>query len=210
MRFRLGPIPEYPRFDPEREGWSRLREPGPLAIQLIALPVALATLLASGALIFLVFRQAQLARYPSMFSLPAWVWLIVLVIVIPAHEAIHAALHPDWGLSQQSVIGLWPSKAVFYAHYEGAMSRSRLLLVLAGPYRGLSLLPIGLMAFPGTGAWNPTAVPLLAMLSVVGAVVACGDMISFALLVFLVPPAAVVRNQGWRTYWCRRPPGTRS
>jgi hypothetical protein len=57
---------------------------------LIALPAALAALLASGALIFLVLRQAQLARYPSMFSLPTWVWLIVLVIVIPAHDAIHA------------------------------------------------------------------------------------------------------------------------
>jgi hypothetical protein len=30
---------------------------------------------------------------------------------------------------------------------------------------------------------------------------ACGDFVGFALILFQVPRAATVRNQGWRTYW---------
>ncbi len=205
MRFRLGPIPEDPGFNPEREGWSRLREPGPLAIQVLALPVAGAVLLTSGGLIFLVFPREQLARFAAGSSVPIWAWLILLASIIPAHEAIHAGLHPDWGLSEESVIGLWLSKVVFYAHYQGALSRNRQLLVLAGPYVLLSLLPIGLIALPGAGAWPPAALSVLGMLSLAGAVLASGDLISLALLAFQVPPGAVVRNQGWRTYWKKEP-----
>ncbi len=195
MRFQVGPIPEDPAFDPEREGWARLREPGPLAIQVIALPVAAGALLVNGTLLAQVVPGGLSGVLAAVFGLPAWAWLVVLLAAFPAHEAIHAALHPDWGLSERSVIGLWPSKAVFYASYEAAMTRNRQLLVLAGPYVGLALLPVGLLALlrSDTGA--------LALMSLVGAVLASGNLVSFAFLQLQTPAGALVRNQGWRTYW---------
>src|SRR5260221_4358176 len=107
MRSRLGPIAEDPGFAPEREGWVRLREPGPLAIQVIALPVAFAALAAGVGLLSLVVPGGPGGVLKTVFGLPAWAWLVVLATAIPAHEAIHAALHPDGGLSAQTVIGLW-------------------------------------------------------------------------------------------------------
>ena len=42
MKFRLGPLPDDPKFDPIAEGWTPLREYGPLKMQLIALPIMVA------------------------------------------------------------------------------------------------------------------------------------------------------------------------
>ena len=201
MRFRLGPIPEEPNFHPEREGWTRLREPGPLAIQLIALPAAFGALLVNGTLLARVVPGGLSAVLAAVLGLPAWVWLVVLLAAFPAHEALHVVLHPDGGLSERSVIGVWPSKAVFYANYEAAMTRNRQLLVLAGPYVGLALLPIGLQALGAASGWDANGIAMLRMLSLVGAVLASGDLIGLALLAAQAPAGAVVRNQGWRTYW---------
>jgi len=203
MRFRLGPIPEDPGFDPLREGWVRLREPGPLAIQVIALPVAFGALVV-GVVLLAAAAPSGLGGVLAVFGLPAWAWLLELIAAVPAHEAIHALLHPDGGRSAQTVIGLWPRKAVFYANFEAAMTRNRQLLVLAGPYVALGLLPIGLRALPL--GWAPPAAAVLSLLALVGAVLASGDLIGLALLAAQVPAEAVVRNQGWRTYW-RAAPG---
>jgi hypothetical protein len=125
----------------------------------------------------------------------------ILVLLIPVHELLHAAFHPGAGLSSDTVIGLWPSRLLFYAAYEGPMARNRFLLVFMGPYLVLSLLPV--VAIPLLRAIGAGPVPLLALafLAFIGAAVAAGDVVGAILVLTQVPADAVVRNQGWRTYW---------
>ena len=35
------------------------------------------------------------------------------------HELIHASLHPEHGRSHSSILGFWPSRLLFYAHFDG-------------------------------------------------------------------------------------------
>ena len=48
MRFQYGPIPEDDEFHPEAQGWSDLREPSPLIINLLAIPTAILLLAMKG------------------------------------------------------------------------------------------------------------------------------------------------------------------
>jgi hypothetical protein len=203
MRFHYGAVPEDPHFSPEAEGWLAIREPGPWLLQLIALPVAVILLLLSGALLYLVFpRELLLNQSPPLtISIPIWPFLSILILIIPIHELIHAVCHPGWGFSSNSVIGLWLSRALFYAHYEGSMSRNRFLLIFAMPYIVLSLLPIPLLAVSGILGWTPDTALTLAYLSLIGGILACGDVVGFWLVISQIPGSAIVRNKGWKTYW---------
>lgn len=202
MRFHCGAIPEDNRFDPEEGGWKRVREPGPIGIQILALPALVVILAGLAWLIFQVFPRGSGA--PSFIGFTRSTWL-ALLLFIPVHELIHALCHPKWGLSPNTLIGLWPSRLLFYAYYHGQVERNRLLVAFAMPFIILSLLPIALLAvlkyfFP--------VVPLattLAVLSFVNGAAASGDVIGFCLVLFQIPSRAIVRNKGWKSYWRYEP-----
>jgi hypothetical protein len=42
---------------------------------------------------------------------------------------------------------------------------------------------------------------LLAFISTLNALLACGDIFAVGLLLVQVPSNAIIRNQGWRTFW---------
>src|SRR5690606_17377367 len=115
---------------------------GPLLMQVIALPVAVVTgtivliawnVLAGPLSLQLGADSAPIAFAFALLSFPA---------VIIVHELIHAAVHPRWGLSRASVIGAWPSKLLFYAHYSGPLSRDRFLAVFIAPFVAITLVPL--------------------------------------------------------------------
>jgi hypothetical protein len=202
MRFHLGAVPEDPNFHPEAEGWSTIREPGPWAIQFIAMPVSFVLAFLSFGLLYLVFPRELLFSQPLTFSIlcgPTWIG--VFILLIPVHEFLHAVCHPGWGFSSYSVIGVWPSKVLVYAHYEGMMSRNRFLLTLAMPYIVLGLIPIPIIAVSQTLGLTSLAAVALAYLSLIGSVFACGDAVGFGVVSLQIPSSAVVRNKGWKTYW---------
>ena len=203
MRFHYGAVPEDPDFQPEAEGWQPIREPGPWALQLIALPAAAILLVISVGLLNLVFAGEFFKGQPPPTTnpLPVWLLLSILILLIPVHELLHAVVHPGWGLSSNSVIGLWLPKALFYAHYEGPMSRNRFLLVFAMPYIVLSLLPIPLIAVSAVFGLSVATVLVLAFISIIAGLSAGGDLVGFLLILLQIPASAVVRNKGWKTYW---------
>jgi hypothetical protein len=53
--------------------------------------------------------------------------LMALVVV---HELIHAMVHPHGGKSDTTILGLWPSRLLFYAHYDGELTRYRFIAIL--------------------------------------------------------------------------------
>lgn len=187
MHFRLGGIPETPGFLPEAP-WKPLREPSPWLMQLFALPVGIVTFVVVGLLWFFLtpIRDVTL-------DLPAL--LFVLVIIIPVHELIHALVHPGAGRTSDTILGFWPSRLLFFAHYTGELSRRRFITILLMPLFIISIVPLMVC---GALATSPE---VIAFGSAMNALFSCGDIFGTAMLLFQIPAKARVRNQGYRTYW---------
>lgn len=203
MQLHRGPVPDSPDFQPLEQGWSGIREPGPILVQLLALPI--------GTLVLILLTLPVLLVAPELLSVDRadlpWVPLvIVLVVCIPVHEWIHAFSHPRLGQTDETYIGIWPAKGVFYAHYGGAMSRSRFLWVFLTPLLVLSVLPLGLVLLFHRLLPQGTLI-CLAALSAFNGVAASGDILGVILVAAQVPQAAMIRNKGWKTFWRLDTPG---
>ena len=188
MRFHMGAVPETPDFSPDAS-WRSLRELTPWVMQFLAFPLGVVACVAVAALwlILTPFRAVSLDSPGTA--------LIAFVIAIPVHELIHAAFHPCSGRSASSILGFWPSRLVFYAHYAGELSRSRFITLLLMPLLIVSFVPLIACAI---ASLSPV---LLVLMSILNAFCACGDIFAIGLLLFQVPPDATLRNQGWRTFW---------
>jgi hypothetical protein len=188
MRFHLGAIPETPGFSPDAS-WKPLREPTPWMMQLLALPVGVIACVAVGALWFLLTPLRDVS-----FNSPGMM-LGAFVVIIPIHELIHAAVHPRAGGTDDSILGFWPSRLLFYAHFVGELSRGRFIAILLMPLLIISFVPLVMCAIAGHSSG------LLAFSSALNALCACGDIFAVGLLLFQIPADARVRNQGYRTFW---------
>jgi hypothetical protein len=196
MRFHIGSLPSA--FVPH-ESWRPLREPSPWVMQLCAVPIGFGLALAVGAgwlqLVTASFGPVRPQEFVgAMLSLGG-----SLLVLIAVHELIHAATHPGWGRSDASVVGVWPSRMLFYGHYTGRLSRNRFLAILAMPFLVLSVLPLALAALgvvpAGFGGF------LVAWCSTWNALFSCGDVFAIALVLAQIPADSVVQNDGWRTFW---------
>lgn len=191
MQFHWGGIPKPKGFIPD-ESWKSLREPGPWMMQLFAIPLGVVAFIAIGALWFYRTETKESIFKPADSLATMLGSFVVLVIV---HELIHAMVHPQLGRSSQSILGFWPSRLLFYAHYDGELTRNRFIAILAMPTIMITFMPLivaiifhlscGLIAWAST--WN--------------ILFACGDWFGIILLLSQVPSNATCHNQGWRTYW---------
>ena len=162
-------------------------------MQLLALPIGVATAAIVG---FLWFRTTPLAEITGTLSIPAFLLSFAGIIVV--HELIHAAIHPMSGRSPHSILGLWPSRMLFYAAYTGELTRNRFVAILLMPLVVISFLPLLIAtAAQVTSGWA-------AYVSAFNALLACGDIFGAGMVLVQVPGTAIVRNQGWRTYWRER------
>lgn len=195
MRFLVGAIPED--FEPD-DSWRTIREPGPRLLQLFAAPIALilGVLFISLWQNFVTYPDVKIPKhYQSLFIIGTILSIPALIFV---HELLHAVAHPGYGLSPATLIGAWPSKLLFYAHYSGPLTRNRFLLVFAMPLLVISCLPLALAIL----GWLPAPMrPVAAWFSIWNAVFACGDVFGLVLLYLQVPSKALVQNKGWRSYW---------
>ncbi|MHC4404249.1 MAG: DUF3267 domain-containing protein [Planctomycetota bacterium] len=188
MKLRLGRIPPSPDFQPEMGGWHPLREPGPMLMQALAIPIAVAVLLALGG-------AATWLGMPRFWEAHPLLLAVIVVGVIPVHELIHVAAHPGGGRSPYTYVGFWPATLLFYAHYDHVLTRNRMLLILLLPFLVLSVFPLVLCGLTGW-RWNGAA-----LLSVWNGVLASGDLFGSLIVTWQVPREAWVRNQGYRTWW---------
>lgn len=189
MRLHCGPIPPAHDFA-AGPPWQPLREPSPWIFQLLAVPIAL--LVAAGmtlAWFSLTPLEKPRAAAPLLAIGGAYLGLILI------HELVHAACHPRAGLTPKSIVGYWPSRCLFYAHYDGELPRNRLLVILLMPLLVLSVLPLlGAVVFQTASGW-------VAFLSILNAASACGDLLAAGMFAWQIPAGGILRNQGWRTYW---------
>ncbi|MBN2385600.1 MAG: DUF3267 domain-containing protein [Anaerolineales bacterium] len=198
MRFHYGAVPENNDFSPEIGGWRGIWEPGPILIQILAIPVAVGLVMIWMLLLVLSLYSTNPASPLAQIFFPGRMFgeiLLFFLLIIPLHELVHALMTPGAGSSPHTVIGFWPSRLLFYAHYEEEMPRNRFLLVFVMPYLVFGILPIALLAL------LPALASHLAALSFVGSILACGDILGAGLILFQIPARAVIRNKGWKTYW---------
>jgi len=192
MRFHLGAIPNSPDFVPDAS-WMPLRQaPSPMFENLLALPFGAVAAAIVAALWFLVTPLRDIT--PAM-TLPTFLLLFASLVVV--HELIHALVHPMAGLSPHSILGFWASLG-FYAHYDGEMSRNRLVACLLMPLFIISIVPLVVSAAAQVSSvW-------VAFVSALNALCACVDMLLAGLILYQIPANRIVRFKSWRIYWRER------
>ena len=190
MKFHFGKIPDAVDFSPEKENWTPIKEPSPWLAQLFALPIG--------------FTLAALFLYLWVHLTPATGYnfaatLIHIFIGIPftviVHELIHTLAHPQNGRSDNTILGYWPSKMIFYAHYDGILSKQRFIAILVLPFIFISILPLLLCIFFSIDS------SFLMFVSVFNTLCSCVDLLGVIIIFFQVPPAAITRNKVWKTYY---------
>ena len=205
MRFRYGPIPEDDEFHPEAQGWSDIREPSPLIDNILAIPSSILLLGVTIYAISLAWEGGPLAIIQEVLEQsgpdPFLVSLVVVVFSIPVHELVHLFVHPEFGRSNKSFFGLWLSRGIFYAHYEGAVSRNRFLSIIAAPYLVLAWLPVIILALIDGISVPILYVEILVLVAIINCVLPAGDILGFFLMVSQIPSSACVKNKGWKSYW---------
>lgn len=195
MKFHLGALPDG--FDPD-ESWRSIVEPSPILLQFLGVPVALA----AGGLFFYWWQfivSFESPHIPAGWEVATQVAILAsFPVLILVHEILHALTYPGYGLGNETLIGCWPSRMLFYAYYDGAMSRERFLLVFAMPFLVISVLPLLIAA---TLPMPEIATSIMAWFSIWNAIFACGDILGFVLILAQVPRGALIRNKSWRSYW---------
>jgi hypothetical protein len=201
MKLHYGAIPEDPSFQPAAQGWSSIKEPGPALLQVVVLPIALATAALLVACLFWILPRGVYMSGGATIQISIWLPFAVLLLMIPVHELLHALCTPQWGMSEKTLIGIWPQKLLFYAYYAGTLSRNRFLLIQLTPFLVLSLLPLLIIAASRSSALDIGLFSFLVVLSVLNGVASSGDLLGAGLILFQIPGKADIRNLGWRTFW---------
>ncbi|MCX5661055.1 MAG: DUF3267 domain-containing protein [Planctomycetota bacterium] len=206
MRFIFGAPPIEAGFDPEQEsGWRRLRELGPRTLVVLGslVGVPLAILVGYG------WSKIPGAQASAQFDItPFGRWGTILLALgfllalagfffslIFVHEFVHVLACPRFGLTSDTVMGVWPSRFMAYGNHSGPVACRRFMLVGAAPFLVLSVLPL-LLAWAGAPFGG-----LLSIISTMNAMLCGGDALICMMLLHQVPLRATVRNKGWDTWW---------
>jgi hypothetical protein len=205
MKTHVGNIPEIPDFQPEAEGLHSIRGPRPSVSFLIAgLTGFLLLICPIMALcqILSYFAIPNTETIQGIHPSPPWgAVLLALFLYVPLHELMHLIWHPRQGLSDQSILVLWPSKLRLGVYYEGCMSRTRWLIMRISPFVVLSLIPASLLSIFQNVPFDNFLQTSLEVLMVVNGVGSGGDVIAMLLVLFQVPLSAVMCFRGGRAYW---------
>ncbi len=154
----------------------------------------------AGVLVFvwsLIVRfEAPADSFELTISLPGLLAAATAVVgFILLHEALHALPAMIAGASSGVVVGFWPRHLVPYVAYTGSLSREAQLVSGASPFVVLTLLPFVVsLAIPAVAWW-------MVGLSVLNVLGSAADLIMLWLLMRQVPRGAVIRNQGFTTWW---------
>lgn len=190
MRFVLGPIPRSRIFHPEKNGWTRLREPTSGVFALQALLLSLPFLIPAFAIL------PGLRGLGHFHPLALFTLVLLLVLMIPIHETIHALLFPGGLGSRHLIIGAWMRRGLCYVVYDSPLSRNRILTMLAMPFVTLSVLLILMVVFTPT-EWRRIGILTL----LIHTSVCTGDFATMTRLLRQTPNHALVLNDGWATWW---------
>jgi hypothetical protein len=187
-------MPEDPEFEPESEGWVYVREPGPVKLLLITIPLVVLV----GLLFKLAFWLAGVDVSPLSNIKNAPIAFVIMLGVVPIHELLHLVCLPGFGLGEKSIVGFWSKMFVPYVYYDGILPRNRFMLICACPAIVLSAIPV-LVSFI-----KPNIPVIIVAVSYLNCLVCGIDLVSIFLVLKQIPSDAVVRLNGFRGYWRRQ------
>lgn len=186
LKFIKSEMPLSEEFDPTQGNWIKAKEPSQDKYLLYSVPIAIITCVIMWIVGITLFKQSRVFSFIY--------FIISFILIIPIHETIHALVFPESIKSDNVIFGMWLEKGIFYAYYEGEMSKKRFILCLLMPLMILSVLPIILMYFLG---WNKFVFNFAQL----NAFLSCGDILGFFIMAFNLPKGVIVRNKGWETYY---------
>jgi hypothetical protein len=203
MRLHVGELTQLEDTLPEAQDWKAIRAPGSRWQYGLAGLVGLGLLTGlCGGLSLLSLLIGDKGWATASESTMSWlVMLVVLVLYIPLHEAMHLLGQPDWGRSNQSVVIVWPARLRFGVYYDGCMSRRRWLWMRLAPFIVLSVLPAALLALSQV---QPLAAELqigLSVLLVVNTLGSGGDILAAWLVLTQVPASGRLCFRNAKAYW---------
>jgi len=191
MKFRLGPIPDDPQFDPIAEGWAPLREYGPGKMQLIAIPI----MVAIAFLFNLGFWLSGVDTSPLTDIRNAPAAIGIVLVLAPVHELLHFICLPSFGFNDKSVFGFWPKVFSAYVFYNGVLTRNRYIFIGICPFVALSVIPL-LCSYI-----LPSVPMVIVAASYLNSFMSGMDLMGSFVLAKQVPSNSLVRNKGYKTYW---------
>lgn len=165
-----------------------MKAPATVSLQLLGILVAVLVGLTIGALLFVVHRE-------SFFQVS---WFVVIALIIPTapvHEILHAILMPGSWFAGRITFGFSPKMLGFYAFYAGVLSRSRFLLIAAGPLLVLTVVPVALMMTFGRGS------PLWIEIALANGMLSAADILAILFVSYRIPSGAQIKLNGLKTYW---------
>ena len=203
MRIHLGDLPLTPSDSLESDGWTRISGLRSRAASYLPWLLGIFLLLALITPIVLVSFSVGYISNPSAANQgpPLLAAILSALLSIPAHELVHAAFLPDFGLSQSTVLAVWPRKLRFGVFYEGRMSKTRWLVMRSAPFVILALLP-ALWLLLTTGApRNFTIETCMSLLILVNSLGAGADLLAAQWVLFHIPQGSILMFAGGRAYW---------
>ena len=198
MRFVRGPIPSTQAFDPKEKGWTPLDNADPEAKRFATVGNLLALPFVATALWLVLGPRSEVCGFLRSQPLHIAEIVLLLAVLVPVHELIHAAAYFKGLRSPRLIIGVWASRTMIYVIYDAPMPRHRMLLVGAMPFLLLSAFPA--VCLP----WLELRHELVAVawfLVVLHTGLCAFDFLVMWRLFSRVPRGAWVHNNGWTTYW---------
>jgi len=203
MRFHIGSIPKDSTFQPDREKWFSIHQPGFALKQMLAFPVAILISLFLLVCFSLILDNSDSSNQGLIVfsSSNWWQFLLVVVFFVPLHELVHALCHPESGMSDKTIIGIQLKNFSIFTHYTDSMTRTRLLVTTIMPFILLSIVPIIVISFFQILSLSTEMIPLLVFMSIINGMASSADIMVFTLVLFQIPNHAITKGHRWKIYW---------
>ena len=203
MRIQWGSPPAPPAPVEEAQNGRPIRQPGkwPSAILSSLAGLVLLTIPAVGLMVYSFLHE----RVNEFIGTPddAGMWIALFLaffLCIPVHELLHAALYPDFGRSDSTMLFVDFRKFQFGVYYEGTISRARWLAMRLFPILGLTILPL-IVWMAAIGGLTRASETFLMVLVITNSLGSGGDLVAALLVLLQVPSSGLLNFYRGKAYW---------
>jgi hypothetical protein len=190
MKFRVGAPPNSINDTDFVSGnWKRVNGLPFWLLQLVSFLLGAMAFVAT-LYLWLRFWPLPLPDFDATWEVPVVMGVVWIVGIM-----LQLSMHPGWGLSEKSTLGIWPSRFTPYTFFDGAIAKWRCILQLVLPFAILVVLPFPFALFCERFAgWLAFISCLSAFSFAFGPIVALSAAIQ-------LPAHSYVASRGFQWYW---------
>lgn len=189
MLFRFGPPPDSLTDAELATGeWRSVPRPPLWVVHLLSLPVG-----ALMALLVFVAWALLTPRFDIAFE-SGYKVTVAIALIYFLGMVLQISTYPEMGLSNKSVLGLWPSRLTPYTAYASKLSKRQFIATSVLPFVMLSILPLLFAAVLRTSSgWLIFGSCLAAGIY--------GTNVVLALPALRLPANCIIAGRGFQPYW---------